>query len=256
VNAPSVALAAQADLVLLTVEMLGSPQALSQSQQAPWFEIPEQQISELLLTAFPSAEFPMHGDASNPSLRSALLDVHRCAGESDVDAWSDEFCRMFDGSTACPLNQAAYVRRDKGAIIGDLCGFYLAFGFQAGSTHGERPDQLCSQLEFLAMLLALASRAPDAMSHQVVSDALAQYARVHMHDWLPAVCWQMCESAEIEYYGATAQWLRMLWDSLSEIHDWPMDQVADQHLEPAAEPDNPFECGAPDLHQIQVNEAT
>jgi TorA maturation chaperone TorD len=254
VNENSIKLAAQADAVLLTVDMLSSPQSLAQANQSPWFEITNQELDELLRAGFGEAGERSLDQPSNPSLRSALDDVHRSAQALDADVWSDEYCRLFDGATACPLNQASYVRRDKGTILGDLSGFYNAFGFQGSNTQGERPDHLLCQLEFVAMLLAMASRAPDADANQIVMDALSQYANVHMHDWLPTVCWQMCEATEIEYFAAVAQWLKVLWDSLTELHQWPIDQVPDQHLEPAVEPENPYECGAPDLHQIQVND--
>ena len=124
-------------------------------------------------------------------------------------------------------------------------------GFRGDDDTGERPDHLLCQLEFVAMLLALASRAPDASSHDVVVEALSQFAREHMHDWIPAMCWQMCEASQVEYFGAVSQWLLVLWQSLTDLHDWPIDQASNERLRPIVDPDNPYECGAPDLHQIQ-----
>lgn len=103
------------------------------------------------------------------------------------------------------------------------------------------------------MLLALASRAPDAASKEVVTDALRQFAREHMHDRLPAVCWQMCEETRVEFFGAASQWLLVLWQSLTDHHDWPIDALPTQRLKPIVDPDDPYECGAPDLHQIQAS---
>ena len=102
------------------------------------------------------------------------------------------------------------------------------------------------------MLLALASQATDTDSRGIVSEALSKFAREHMHDWLPAVGWQMCEESQVEYFGAVSQWLLVLWQTLANIHHWPIDEPPDQRLKPIVDPDNPYECGAPDLQQIQA----
>ena len=257
-NANSVTLAAQADLVLLTVDMLRRPhslsetQALSETTESPWLEIPSEQFDELLLAALGSVRAKVFDESTGLTPSSALADVVRCARSLSHDDWADEHCRMFDGATACPLNQASYIRRDKGTILGDVSGFYHAFGFRGDDDTGERPDHLLCQLEFIAMLLALASRAPDASSHEVVVEALSNFARDHMHDWIPAMCWQMCDESQIEYFGAVSQWLLVLWQSLTDLHDWPIDQASNERLKPIVDPDDPYECGAPDLHQIQA----
>lgn len=246
----SVTLAAQADLVLLTVEML-QPNPSAGADQTAWFHLSSEQLDELLEAALGPASEKQFDDASALTPRSALTDVHRCARSLGIDAWSDERTRLFEGPTACPLNQASYVRRDKGMILGDVSGFYHAFGWRGRLDTGERPDHLLCQLEFVAMLLALASRAPDAASRDVVTSALSKFAREHMHDWLPAVCWQMCEESRIEYFGAVAQWLLVLWQSLTDLHGWPIDRASSERLKPIVDPDEPYECGAPELHQIQ-----
>ncbi len=259
-NADRVALAAQADLMLLTVDMLRSPQSIRDSGEWPWYDLPAGELKQLLNTALgAAAEQTSEGQGLDgrteiicrPSPSSALQDVQRCARQLEQDAWSDEYFRLFDGATACPLNQASYIRRDKGTILGDLSGFYNAFGWQRSSTQGERPDHLLCQLEFMAMLLASASRAPNDESYQIVTQAMSQYAREHMHDWLPSVCWQMCEQAHLEYFAAVAAWLFVLWQALTDLHAWPIDSLPEHHMQPITDPENPYECGAPDLHQIQ-----
>ncbi len=251
-NADSVTLAAQADLVLLTVEMLRPPLPRNGAGESPWFELPPQQLDELLGAALGAACEKAVDDSPGLTPSSAFAEVGRCARSISTDDWSNEYCRLFDGATACPLNQASYIRRDKGTILGDVSGFYHAFGWRGGSDTGERPDHLLCQLEFIAMLMALASRAPDSSSHKIVIDALSRFSQDHMQDWLPAVCWQMCEESRVEYFGALSQWLLVLWQSLTEIHHWPIDRPPGEHLKPIVDPDDPYECGAPDLHQIQT----
>ena len=62
----------------------------------------------------------------------------------------------------------------------------------------------------------------------------------------------MCEESQVEYFYAVSQWLLVMWQSLTEFHHWPIDDVIDGHLKPIVDPDDPYECGAPDLHQIQT----
>jgi len=251
INCDAVTLAAQADLVMLTVEMLRPP-LLRESTSEPWFALPLLQIEELLRAGLGlSSDLPLEDD-SPLTPHSALADVRRCASEFELVQWRDEHVRLFDGAMACPLNQASYVRRDKGKILGDVSGFYHAFGWRGALDTGERPDHLLCQLEFVAMLLALASQATDTDAKDIVTEAMSKFAREHMHDWLPAVCWQMCEESQVEYFGAVSQWLLVLWQTLTNIHHWPMDEPLGERLKPIVDPDSPYECGAPDLHQIQA----
>lgn len=270
----SIVLAAQADLMMLTVEMLRPPDFPEPTALATgldwgsetsrpeagaygchlehWFDLPLSQLEELLRAGLGASSVVPLVAESELTPQSALADVLRCARDLDKEAWADEYVRMFDGATACPLNQASYIRRDKGKILGDVSGFYIAFGWRCGLDTSERPDHLLSQLEFVGMLLALASQAPDKASKDLAAEALSKFAREHMHDWLPAVCWQMCEESQIEYFGAVSQWLLVLWQTLTDIHAWPIDELPDKRLKPIVDPDDPYECGAPDLHQIQA----
>ena len=250
-----VSLAAQADLVMLTVDMLRPPPVASEvavdASDLSWFDLDVDQLDELLHAGLgASSTLPLNPEC-DLTPRAALAEVQRCAHELDTSRWSDEYVRLFDGATACPLNQASYIRRDKGKILGDVSGFYNAFGWRGGLDTGERPDHLLCQLEFVAMLLALASQAPDDARENVVTEALSKFAREHMHDWMASVCWQMCEQSHMEYFGAVSQWLHILWQTLTDIHQWPIDELPGQRVKPIVDPDDPYECGAPDLHQIQ-----
>ncbi|MEQ1827182.1 MAG: molecular chaperone TorD family protein [Pirellula sp.] len=249
----AITLAAQADLVLITVEMLRSPQSIDRSSIEPWYELPIESFHALLETAFGQSE-STHISHAELSLAGALEEVYHIARQLDHEAWSDEYWRLFDSSQACTLNQASYVRRDKGTILGDVCGFYNAFGWQANLSRGERPDSLNTQLEFIGMMFAMAARADRQADRQVVLDALAQFARVHMHDWLPTVCYHLIDSTQLTYFGAVGQWVMMLWSQLTEFHAWPIDPVSNAPLAPTIEPEDPYECGAPDLVQLQTKE--
>lgn len=255
----SLALAAQADVLMTTVEMLRSPQAIRNSPVEPWFSLPFDVLSGLLDTAFgsllitkDSANIDGTEPCNTPTLPEAFREVYELANQLDSDIWSDEYYRLFDSSQACAMNQASYIRRDKGTIIGDVSGFYNAFGWQRNATRGERPDNLLCQLEFVGVALAMASQATDESHRNIVNDALAEFARVHMHDWMPPVCYHLIDSSQIAYFGAVGQWILLLWEKLTEVHAWPVDPISNAPLAPIIDLDDPYECGAPDLVQLQT----
>ena len=259
---PKQPLAAQADLVLLTSAMLRPPNRREIEQGLSWWQVPWKDYSQLL-------DLVTHSDRNNlsnseslgfthvnpehiPTLGAALEEVYRVAVETDVDSWCDEYWRLFEGAQPCPLSQASYIRRDKGAILGDLAGFYAAFGWKTNPDSGERPDHLVTQLDFLGMLLAMAAQCSDAEQESIVTDALAKFAQTHMHDWLPSVCVRMIETTHLTYFGAVAQWITVLWMQLTSQHDWPIDQQPPLVQAPRVDPEDPYECGAPDLVNIQT----
>lgn len=97
----------------------------------------------------------------------------------------------WDGAaTGLDLHEAAYVRRDRGAILGDIAGFYQAFGVQPGS-NDQRVDRLGTELEFMGLLYLLQVRAMgDDAAEQlgIVVAAQAAFWKDHLADWctLPA----------------------------------------------------------------------
>lgn len=245
----ALALAAQADLVLISVEMLRPPNGAGRAKTPPWHESTPEFYTGLLATALGGLVVAAEAKGPTP-LHGVLLEVLQLARQLDLESWINEYSRLFEGSQACSLNQASYIRRDKGAILGDVCGFYAAFGWRGIGHRGERPDHLLCQLEFVGMLLAMAAQSKTNEHRCIVEDALAKFARLHMHDWLPSACQHLIETSTLAYFGAVAQWLMLLWKQLTEYHDWPGDPVGDYLLPLAAEPDDPYECGSPDVVQL------
>jgi nitrate reductase assembly molybdenum cofactor insertion protein NarJ len=250
-----VQLAAQSDLVLLTVEMLRAPPRLTTDAGRPeWTTLARADWESLLsaaglmYSATPCE--PLTPLTPGRTLATALAEVFQQAARLSPEHWSDEYWRLFDSTMACPINQAAYIRRDKGAILGDVAGFYAAFGWRHDPSRGERPDHLLCQLEFVAALLAMAGGATTTEQSTVTAEALAQFARVHMHDWLPSFAWQLCEASPLDYFGAVGNWLVMLWDAMAAAHAWPVDVRPGEYLEPTAETENPYECAANGLVQL------
>lgn len=251
--------AAQADLVTVTAEMLRSPQAIARQDIPPWFTLPAESFLPLIdaacISPHESAELDDVLITHLSSLKRLFLELHRAAALLEHEDWSDEYWRLFEGAQRCPLNQASYIRRDKGAILGDLAGFYNAFGWQHNPDNGERPDHLLSQLEFAGMLLAMEATAASEEQREIVHDAVAKFFRLHMIDWLPSVCNQMQSATLLPYFELVSKWLWSLWETLAKVNSWPSDQPSPSILSPRLDPEDPYECGAPDVVTLQATAA-
>ncbi len=131
-----------ADLTLLTSKLFASPMALTPDT----FHIDEEVRRRLEELTKPL------GDGR---LLESLLETIELVRETPKEAWRYEWNRLFEGTVICPINETAYVRRDKGMIISDICGFYNAFGFEPDQHSAEKADHLSCELEYVALLLVM-----------------------------------------------------------------------------------------------------
>jgi nitrate reductase assembly molybdenum cofactor insertion protein NarJ len=229
-------LLAQADLLLLAADLLAPPgsMALPSSTEV---------VATVEVAGLPEAEDLVR-------LLAQALDL---AASAEKMALQAEFNRLFEGGMACPLTEATLVRRDKGAILADLTGFYAAFGFAPRPGTGERPDHAIAQLEFAGMLLArlaAAREAGDAPAVDVTQQALAALADDHISQWLPTACARLLDTTRLEYYAAVALAVSGLWSALSAVHGWPVEACVPTTGE--AEPEDPYECGMIDAPSDQL----
>lgn len=187
------------------------------------------------------------GLKSKTKLVDQLYTAVKLARQANKDEWAGCYRLLFDSSMACPVNEAGYIRRDKGSIIGDLCGFYRAFGWTAAATTGERPDHLLVELEFAAMLLVMSAQAETPDQSDITETALADFTRHHLSDWLLVFGDQLKLSTTFPLLVEAANLLAVVWPALVKWHDWTVDPATPSTVGIAAEPDSPYECGAPDL---------
>jgi TorA maturation chaperone TorD len=255
-------LLAQADLLLLVADLLRPPPkaTLEEINRDGRFLFPlleeEKRDGRFLFPALDELDDVLIASrlpASEP-LRAAFHHAIALARQLPADPWPDEYHRLFEGATACPPNETAYIRRDKGAIIADINGFYLAFGFTSRPDSGEKPDHILAQLEFVAMLLvmtAAAMRENDPEKQHVTRRALASFADAHLGDWLPSFCHRLLTTTTLDFYAAAAAALRHLWDALGAAHQLP--QPATPDLAPQGEPESPCECAAATTTPVELN---
>lgn len=228
---------AAADLLLLLAGSLDRPGA---SPRHPP-EIHDQDLEELAccagLTADPDAAVYL----------DTLKRIVDAPNSLDPAAWADEHSRLFDGPILCPPNETAYVRRDKGAILADICGFYTAFGFRLSDASGEKADHLISELEFLALLLVMLSEARrrgSLQDEEVTLQAVHAFASEHLDEWVPLFVERLEATTALPLYRDVARALRQTWKNLLATHGIePAGRV--QSRPPEAEPGTPYECGMP-----------
>jgi TorA maturation chaperone TorD len=229
---PAVALTAQADLLLAASRLFGLPGA---------------ELLREVETLGPSLDDLLSAAAGSQGegLSKAALGLRGAAGAPDLSALQEEHSRLFDTALACPINETAFVRRDKGAILGDVAGFYRAFGFALADGAGEKVDHLACELEFFALLLVMRAQAEEQGNREaadVTRGAIESFAFDHLGEWLPLFCTRLQDTATHPFYRHAAAFLEAVWQLVAGANSLPLPAPEDGR-EPLFEADTPYECG-------------
>ncbi|MBT8484995.1 MAG: molecular chaperone TorD family protein [Phycisphaerales bacterium] len=205
---PTVALFGLADLTLLAAEIFSAPHRARVAAS-----VPAADVASLVAAAGVGPDDPL-----TRTLPTLLAEIRA----TDAERWQGEHTRLFDGPVACPINETAYVRRDKGVIIADLCGFYRAFGFEPEEETGEKPDHLVTELEFLAMVLAMLGQSringtPETT--EVTRAAIRSFLDEHLGDWIASFCERIRQASDLPVHQGGLELLRGLWTLLAAEFD-------------------------------------
>ncbi|MFQ6017082.1 MAG: molecular chaperone [Kiloniellaceae bacterium] len=237
VQTGNVALLAQADLLFLLARLFCPPTPQGRAGfDAAGFDSAGSNCAELVARA---------GLGRRDNLTAALAGLHEQALGLDLSEWAAEYNRVFECAVPCPINESGFVRRDKGAILGDIAGFYRAFGFELADGAAEKVDHLVCELEFVAMLLVLLAKARDEGNRagaEVSRDALRAFAFDHIGEWLPAFCDRLQETTSLSFYQRAAAVLSEVWNGICRDNRLPVPKDG-PHMGREAEPDRPFVCG-------------
>ncbi len=141
--------------------------------------------------------------------------------ELDASALREEYVRVFTHSISkeCPPYETEYGEAHvfmQTADLGDIQGFYRAFGLSPHALAHERPDQLGFELEFMAFLAAKESVFPGEGA-DICRDASAKFLRDHLGHWTPAFCARLARRAEGGLYEQLARLLKA-WMSAEMKH--------------------------------------
>lgn len=75
----------------------------------------------------------------------------------------------------------------KTQMMADIAGFYRAFGMRSSSTHGERPDQASTELEFMHLLTLMKANAcskNDREKIEICTTAERKFIQDHLGRWM------------------------------------------------------------------------
>lgn len=131
---------------------------------------------------------------------------------TDLEGLRREYHRVFTHSTAadCPAYESAYTARhlfQQAQAMGDVAGFYRAFGFQASADNRERVDHIGVELEFMHLL---AYKEAYALVHhgrgkvRLCRRAQRRFWGDHLGRWLPLFAALLAGRAGDGFYGRLA----------------------------------------------------
>ena len=123
------------------------------------------------------------------------------AGRRDYPSLEHDYLRLFEvgaGTPFCPLYEGSH-RAGRMKIMEELVRFYEHFGLQAGA--GDRPDHLCTELEFMHYLAF--KQAAGGVAGAELTLAQADFLGRRLCRWLPRLRDRAAAAAEPSlFYGA------------------------------------------------------
>jgi TorA maturation chaperone TorD len=151
----------------------------------------------------------------DPSKLISLLPDHAAELNS---VYERTFGLLVSGN--CPPYETEYIDSkftfQRSQNLGDISGFYAAFGLAPSSSNPERHDHIVLELEFMASLLYLERRAADE-SHPVDGDTVAicrdaqrKFFAGHLAWWIPTFARLLSQSNPGGYYEAVGTFLSAL----------------------------------------------
>ena len=194
-----------------------------------------------------------------PPLSETLAALRRLNDYDEVplDQLRMEFDRIFGHtiSAECPPYETQYT---PGIIfaqtqkMGDIAGFYRAFGVRVSSEAHERPDHIAAEFEFMSMMTfreAIAMIDGNQEHLDQTREAEAKFLGEHLAPWTLSFAERLARKAravESGFYEALALGLRhMIQSELHQAQITPADIALLEPAAPDAEPEGCcFSCGA------------
>lgn len=147
-------------------------------------------------------------EAELQALRAARQDV-------DPERLAPVHFVLFEGTVLCSPHETEYIRDPfaKATQLADIAGFYAAFGLQVSTVNQTTPDDICTELEFMALVTrreayALVQDWDEQAS--VCRTAARTFMDAHLGRWINAFTADLCEqagtAAETRDDPATGTW--------------------------------------------------
>ncbi len=175
----------------------------------------------------------------------------------DIQDLRDEHRRVFSNVIAldCPPYETLFGNDHvfgQSYVMGDIAGFYSAFGVQLSQDIHERLDHLSVELEFLHFLAykesyALCHDGPEKL--KTVVEAENKFVKEHVGRWVPLFSDMLKRKAEYGFYkmiaDLTFQWVAFEIAYLG-VHPQPYSETDYRPANFISPEGTSFECGAQD----------
>jgi DMSO reductase family type II enzyme chaperone len=151
---------------------------------------------------------------SNKSkLLKAIQNLESAVDGLTVDDLQEQHGRVFGHtiSKECPAYETEYggphiFRQTQ--ELGDISGFYTAFGLEVSDTNKERLDHISTELEFMHFLTYKEVYAREHHSSEKIDicrEAQKQFFKEHLGRWAPLFLKRLAEKAQSGFYKELAQ---------------------------------------------------
>ncbi|GJL67080.1 MAG: hypothetical protein NPIRA05_20510 [Nitrospirales bacterium] len=207
-------------------------------------------------------------DKGGPEAKERLLAISQHLDNieewvsSEGSSWNlqdlrDDHRRVFSNviSLDCPPYETLFGNDHvfgQSYTMGDIAGYYSAFGLQLSSDIHERIDHLSVELEFIHYLAykesyALIHDGPEKL--KMVVDAEKRFVKEHVGRWVPLFSGMLKRKADYGFYKAladfTSDWVAFEVDYL-EVTPQPYSETDYRPANYTSPEGQTFECGAQD----------
>ena len=188
--------------------------------------------------------------ARQPNLISLIHDFPNADADCTT-AFSSRYRELFGHTASGPIppyeteygNEALFQQPQE---LGDLMGFYNAFGLTLKSGMRERPDHISCECEFLMFLALKESYALEHESQEMLAEtqkAGKLFLRDHLGRFLPTFAFKLGRQEDSGFYGSLGELcLRFVSAECARLH--VPSGAANLGLRPADDDRVPMACGS------------
>ncbi len=138
----------------------------------------------------------------NSPFQKGLIELARSIKALDSDELEHEFNALFSMDVMVPAYEGSYQRIERGAVVGDVAGYYKAFGLSTVDNSGP-PDSLWNELAFLCWLslkegYAIEQEMEEALC--ITRDAMREFLQDHLGRWVGAFSHRLLATTGNPFY--------------------------------------------------------
>ena len=136
------------------------------------------------------------------SLREGLGELARNIKSLDFHDLEHEHNALFSMDVMVPAYEGSYQRIERGTVVGDIAGFYKAFGLRIVDQSGP-PDSLWNELAFLCWLSLKEGNAIEGRMEnprRVTRDAMRAFLQDHLGRWAGAFSQRLLATTETPFF--------------------------------------------------------